>query len=431
MTPKILCVEDQKSRNKLVRELNLGFKVEAYAPPTFNELKEKVLLEKPDGAVIDIRLSEWGITEYRKKPIDGYDIGNGIDISRFLHDNMGIPIGFHSGYSKEYEEEIKRLPFKAFIIDKADYTSPTAFKKEFNPVVRATRDSNKNNPQLSVTPQQYLRLSTGEQVHLYKTVYGMNKKWVSTIFRTKGNFPWLRIRGRAVESFGAMLNGKRREVDGVAIESEYPDERKLIGKNDEQKNLPFFFWNVEKSSMLEDHFRLAGQALRNIPAGWRNSFGIALAPLCAEAYLEDDPVKVIRWCKELDEVGQLEVAKTIWKKLCLHGKVSRVNTFAKNFKQMKLPRIVEIFNARVEKIEGIHTAWVELKSYSSSQTNVVEPFDLKRLKESCVKYEDQLFEYTVYESGSGNVSMNIEPMAVFGRNPFDLLTERKGVNNEW
>jgi CheY-like chemotaxis protein len=430
MTAKILCVEDEKTRSKLVRGLHESFDVEAYAPQTFKEFREKVLLEKPDGAVIDIRLPQWGITEDRKQPIDGYMIGNGIDICRFLHDNMGIPIGLHSGFSDEYEEEIDKLPFKPFIIDKAVYTSLETFKKKFNPVVRATKDSNKSNPQLSITPQQYLHLSSAEQIHLYKTVYSMNKKWVDTLFKAKGDFLWIRIRGRAVESFGRKPNSNQRKVDGVPIEREYPDQDKLIGNTGERKTLPFFFWNVEKVSMLETQFRLAGPGLGAIPYGWRNSFGIAVAPLCAQAYLEHNSVKVLRWFKELDEVGQLEVAKTIWKKLLSQGKVSCVNEFAKNFKQMKLPRIVEIFKARVEKIEGSHTAWVELKRWSSSQTISVEPFDLKRLKESCVKYEDQLFEYTVYESGGGNVSMNIEPKAVFGRNPFDSLTERKGVNNE-
>src|SRR6185295_8375597 len=85
MTPKLLCVEDEKTREKLARGLRNDFDVEVYAPKSFKEFKERVLLEKPDGAVIDIRLREWGITETNKQRLDGFEIGNGLDISRFLY----------------------------------------------------------------------------------------------------------------------------------------------------------------------------------------------------------------------------------------------------------------------------------------------------------------------------------------------------------
>jgi hypothetical protein len=173
--------------------------------------------------------------------------------------------------------------------------------------------------------------------------------------------------------------------------------------------------------MLSRVFKQAGPWLANVPACAHSFFGISMAPTLADLYLDGEREQVLTWSAELDDVGKLEFAKCVFKRL--PKSKSAAEQFAQDLAETGLPVVIEVFKAEVRKIEGRHTAWVELRKWGGGRA-VAEPFDLGRLQKCGVKYEDQMFEYTVYENMRGDVATNVEPTVAHEGNPFDHSLER-------
>lgn len=425
-TTKVFVVEDKtKNRNELARRLQsprLNFDVSA--PKTLQGTINQILLERSDGGVFDIRLDQWGIG--KSKPayrVDGVEIRNGIDLAKFFSGiNRDAPIGFRSAYldDPDVREEMNRGGFKEpYIISKPLSPDIREFESELEPFRRATLNANRSNPLVSITAEQYRALTPNEQLRLYKMAFRRNKTRLDTMIKVWGDFTWV-----ALLDGTAYWVGDGHRVRGPAslrVRERYPTEAEMENVAAKARHPFFIFWNT-KADMLGRVFRQAGAWLGNVPKCAHSLLGLSVAPTLARLYLDGERKQALTWGAELDDVGKLEFAKCVFKQL--PGGKSAARQFAQEFAEVGLPAVVEVFKAEVRKIEGRHTAWVDLQKWGGGRV-VAEPFDLGRLQRCGVKYKDQMFEYTVYEAGIlRNVTTNVEPIVAHEGNPFDDSPER-------
>jgi hypothetical protein len=424
ITTKVVVVEDEeKNRAKLERMLQrqpIGFDVRA--PRSLEGTINQLLLERSDGGMFDIRLDRWGIG--KSKPafrVNGLEIRNGIDIANFFREiNEDAPVGFHSSYlgDEDVREEIGRLRFKPYEIPKPPPPDIKEFESELKDFRRDMINANKSNPLVSVTAQKYRTLTPNEQFRLYKMAFKRNRRWIDTMIKVWGDFTWVALLDGEV--YWAGNGHKLRRVAGLKIRERYPTEAEIKGVAAKATNPFFIFWNT-KADMLDKVFKQAGPWLANIPACARSFFGLSVARALADLYLAGERQKALTWCAELDDIGKLEVAKSVFK--LLRKSKSAVQRFERDFAEEGLPVVAEVFKAEVMKIEGRHTAWVELRKWGGGRA-VPEPFDLGRLQRCGVKYKDQMFEYTVYEGMRGDVATNVEPTVAHEGDPFYHPPER-------
>lgn len=426
-TTKVFVVEDEtKNRDELAKRLQsprLGFDVRA--PRTLEKTINQMLLERSDGGVFDVRLDEWGIG--KSKPaykVDGVEIRSGIDLAKFFSDiNRDAPICFRSAYldDPDVREEMSRVRFRSqpHIISKPLPPNVKEFENELKPFRDETLSANRANPLVSITTEKYRLLTTNEQLRLYKMALRGNKARLDRMIKVWGDFTWVALLDGT--AYWAGGGHRLRGPAGLKVKERYPTEAEMRNVAARAKHPFFIFWNT-KADMLGRVFKQAGPWLAEVPACAHSFFGLSVAPALADLYLAGERAQALAWGAELNDVGQLEVAKSVFK--LLPKSKSVVAQFAQDFAEAGLPVVAEVFKAEVRKIEGRHTAWVELKKWAGGKATA-EPFDLGRLQRCGVKYEDQMFEYTIYEAGTlRNVATNVEPTVAHEGNPFDHSPER-------
>lgn len=395
--------------------------ISVLAPNSLAATKNRLLLEISDGGMFDIRLGRWGIGESRSEPLNGHRIRNGIDLASFYHQiNEHSPVGFYSSFLKEkvVREAIDKLRFDTFEIEKPLPPDPQEIKDEFTPVRNAMINASMSNPLISMTAQDYYKLSLNERFRLFKIASNNIKPRIDAMIKVwKGVFSWVGVLdGKVIRVGGAH---RLQSVANLKIMKRYHTDAEVNCIVNNAKGPLFIFWN-DNADMLEKVFKLAGENLSNMPVSIRSFFGLSMAGVLSELYLDGENQAVLRLCAQLDDVGKLEVAKLIFKRLSKSKTI--IKKFTREFAEAGLPVVAEIFKSEVRKIEGKHTAWVELKKWSGGRT-VSEPFDLERLRKCGVKYENQMFEFTVYENLLGEVVTNVEPSVAHEANPFDSMYE--------
>jgi hypothetical protein len=259
-------------------------------------------------------------------------------------------------------------------------------------------------------PTDFARMSPGNRLQTYKSVYFNSAKWMDCNFSTVGDYAWVVVCGHSVEkdSYGISLNGGRSDDFGIQSIDKYPDLKTLKAISKRRNYFPFILWNTRKPEFIEQQFKQAGEQLVNIPRTWRSFFGVAMAQQCARVYVDYRERRVLNWCRELDETGKFEVTKQIYKRL-LGQTSSYISEFKRAVRRVELPQIVDILEAKVEDInEKESKALVVLQSaHGGAPFN--ELFDLKILKQANIEFTDQRFDYTVYQQPGGNIVVNIEP----------------------
>ncbi len=422
-TTKVVVVEDErKVRTDLKAVLQrpaVGFDVRA--PQSLQGTVNQLLLERSDGGMFDTRLDEWGVGEFKPEKVNGHIIKNGIDLAAFYREiNEDAPICFHSSFLDDphVRQQIDSLGFKTYEFRKPLPTDIREVREELRPFSDEMINANRSNPLVSITAQEYRTLTSNEQHRLYKMAFRRNKPWVDQMIKVWGDFTCVALLDGKVQWVGD--GHKLKRATGLKVRERYPTDAEMAAAAAKAKNFFFIFWNT-KADMLHKVFKQAGPWLGNVPASARSFFGLSMAKALARLYLGGERRESLTWAAELDGVGKLEVAKYVFKLMPKSKSVARQSE--RDLAEAGLPVVAEVFKAEVRKIEGRHTAWVELRKWGGGRA-VAEPFDLGRLQRCGVKYEDQMFEYTVYEGMRGDVATNVEPTVAHEGNPFDHSPER-------
>lgn len=409
----ILVVDDREDTGEFSKQSiqeERGYRVTS--PPSLKELKRLTVFETFDSALVDIDLTYWDLSER----LYGKTVANGIDIAKFLYrinSGAGAAIGLYSAKIEQNDlqtnDQIRRLGFNPKLIGKPIPYNADERREKFRPVLDEAGRSHSASPLYQLP--EFGSFSLGKRLHTYKSIYLRLYDWINFHFDSVGDFSWFVICGKYVEKdwYGEPLNGKGNSEfrQEITTSQSYPTTTKLKYISLRRKHFPFIFWNARKPDLVDS--QLAGERLAKIPRAWLQFFGLTIALACAEFYVAEEHRRVLSWCHYLDEPSRLEASKRIFDKL-FNRESRHISRFRRLFRRNGLPVIVDVFDARIDEVdrEG-RTAWVELvKKTSTGEKSFIEPFDIRRLSRCGVKYENQTFRYTVYETGN-SVSMNVEP----------------------
>jgi hypothetical protein len=411
---KILIVDDDPQTREATRFLvEEAFDYIACSPASPDELKTVMAFEACESALVDFDLRKWNLEEYK---LDEHTVRNGKDIADFysnLHDVSLVKI-----YSAKLQKD------GIIAIPKTLPPDMNQIKAIFRPFFEETATVQKLN--LSLQPEEFGKALILQQLQAYKKTCRLNEKWVRFNFEVVGNYSWTIISDRKIEKdyYGSPLNGNGDNSSqyDIRVREEYPSEQELAEIASRNNATSFVLWNTRDLELLEKQFERAGRHLKDIPEHLQDFFSLAVAGCLAEGYQGHDG-RVLQLVKRLTTVGQLETLKQIYTRL--EPGPQRKN-FIDKCKQFRLPMITEIYKATVDEIDPMtETAWVELIPWSDYMPREGGSFELRRLKEHGVRYEDQEFEYTVYQIYTNDEATNIEFVEVPERNPFNSLVRQE------
>ncbi len=413
----ILVVDDLKKQGDIVTghiKERRGYRV--FSPESLSDLIMNLPFVIYEGVLIDVVWEEWKppvkLKNYKKK------IHDGIDFARFIFDinpKLAQAIALYSSVAQlgdpSMKQRIKSLPFVPKLISTPFSWKRTEAKKEINPLLDEASKVHRFNPLIQSPELSGRPINTRFQV--YKSVVAEYSKWTDFSFETIGDYAWAVICGSNMEKdyYGMPLNGGHNGFD-IKHNDHYPSAVTLSQLSKRRHLFPFILWNTRKPEFLDAQFELAGPQLTKIPEQWRSFFGIAMARQCPYAYLGGQDHKVLKWCRELDEYGRIEVPKQIYK-LLRQEDPSHIEKFARRCEAQELPVIADVLTGKVESINREHKDedkwWAKVVMWTHGGDSFIETFNLKRLSDSNINFPDTRFEYTVYQRPRGEVTALIEP----------------------
>lgn len=406
LRPRILIVDDDPRIGRGLKELiEREFDCTVCFPQTVEALQKTVLNEAFDSVLVDTKLNRWSL------PISvfGEYINDGIDFAR--------------AYCRVQPECLivifgpSLLPFKEIVdtriaklssckIKTLDRPLPSrlselqAVLKVLKPGIEETAIIHQANP-IFLPFEVHQGLPEEEKFLrdrlLYKQACQRMEKLVNINLQEYGDSSWTVLCGGNFQKgyYGELLNGHSASSLDVNIMKRYPRKGELKELARAEKTNAFVFWNTRGPSILSKQF--SDERLEKIPETLADEFGMAVADSCAEAYHQDADNHVIQWCKNLSPLGRLDVVKAIFKSLN-GGRKTSLKVLSQRCKRARLSRIVDVYNARVEKIiEDKNTAIIELTNLAGDDS-FAAPFDLGKLKGKGIKERDQSFEYSVWIS---------------------------------
>lgn len=410
----ILVVDDLKRQGDIISghiKERRGYR--AILPESVKELVQSILFAIYEGAMIDV---VWG-KEWSPLKLKSYKwkIQDGVDFARFIFDlnpKMAESIALYSTVADlnepDLNHKIERLPFKPKLIPTPLPWNRVQAQKKIDPLLAEASKVRKANPLLQ--PPEFIDLPLNDRILTYKSIYSEYSKWIDFHFDTIGDYSWGVMCGAMVEKglYGMPINGGNYGYPVEAL-AQYPDEKTLKSLSKKRDFFPFIFWNARKPELLGPQFEMAGPGLSKIPDKWRSFFSIAMARQCSKAYIGGQERQVLDWCRELNEVGKVEITKQIYKLLRRESPRADVEKFAQMAETRELPVIADILLGKVDHIDrekGL--ARVAMRTHDDDA--FVEVMKLERLERANVRFVDTWFEYTVYQLPRGEVVANIEPV---------------------
>jgi hypothetical protein len=408
----ILVVDDLLNQGNIVRghiKDRRGFG--GVLPESVKELIQSVLFKVYEGAMIDIVWEEWE-RPFRVKGLKKA-IHDGIEFARFifgLNPKLAESIALYSSVARLGEPELMRridsLPFQPKVISTPFHWNRKEAQKELKPIFDEVARVRKANPLRQ--PPNFIDRPLNEKLLAYKSINAEYARWADCHFDNIGDYSWAVVCGTNVETelYGAPLSNEKNNY-GIDASEQYPKGEALERLSKKRDNFPFIFWNARKPEFIKSQFELAGPGLTKIPRMWRSFFGIAMAPPCSRAYLGGDEVKVLEYCRELDDTGKVEVTKQIYKLLRKESPAG-IERFAQMAAARELPVIADSLMGEVASIDRVNSsAKVIIRTFEGQA--FVEVMRLERLEEAGVRFVGKEFEYTVYQQHRGQVSATIEP----------------------
>ena len=417
--PKVLVVEDETYGKEIAASLKHDFGFSVCFPKDPDALAECLSTETFDGAMIDLQLKEgpWK-TVWQGKRFSGEFVKDGNGVKRValkLNDQL-------LAYTYTTADTGK-APKGVLLIRKPIDPHSGALKKALQSFGDATREHVRAVGPLEINYQRYNRLTFNERIQAYKKALSLNANRFKQVFVDLGNVTWLLLAGKKIRFCGESLVPDRQGPGPFrSVHRARFLKQNIITKAAKASHVfPFPFWNTSNLSYHDKQFELAGPGLSNLPATVQELFSICIAYTCGEAYVEEPDSKVLEWCKQITPEGKIHVSKLVFKRFSGDGHRG-LSRFIRNTERLTLPRIVEIYDATVDKIDKAKSAaWVELRKHGEDRISMVEPFNLKLLREHGVRYENQTFEYAVYRWPTGGLGMNIELSQDHDRPMFSFL----------
>ncbi len=412
---KVLLVEDKDAGSAIVDELkDDGFAV--CWPRTPELLAQCMATETFDAAIADHLLTENPLDLKGGKRILGSMVRNGRDVRRLLLKfRADSPVVLYTTVRKARVPEAVYIQKPIKPAKGALKTTLSDFRENTLNYVRAT------GPWL-MKYEDFNKLTFNEQIQLYKKALNLNAKWLKVALRDLGNVSWLLLGDKKVRLCGKSLNRDEEDYNPFNIDrAVYPDSKAITTVAKATRVFPYPFWNTSKLEYLDKQFALAGPGLSNYPEMVRHLFSIAVAKACADAYVKDSHSSALRWSPKLTPEGKVQLSKSVFKRLAGLGRAA-FGRFVKISDKLTLPTMVEIYEAKVNKIDlNKSAAWIELRKFGHDRVSMVEPFNLPLLKKNGVKREYQKFEYAVYRWPTGRISVDIELTQEFDRPLFSFL----------
>lgn len=403
--PKVLVVEDEKYGAEIANALKHDFGFLVCYPKDPASLAECLSTETFDGAMIDVNLDKgpWK-TVQRGQRMSGVTIKNGDDVKRVARKlNAQLPAYTYTTADRPRLEA-------NYHIRKPINPHTGALKKALNEFSDATLEHVRAVGPWVMPYQRYTKLTFNERIQSYKKALSVNAKRFKQVFADLGNVAWLLLADKKIRLCGESLS---HPSDGATpfptvARAKFLNQRAITEVATLSHVFPFPFWNISKFEYMAKQFELAGPELSRFPPLVRDLFSICVADTCGEAYVAEPDNKLLKWCSKITNEGKIHISKLVFKELGGNGDRG-FSRFVRVSERLTLPRIVEIYEATVSKIDrGKSTSWVELRKCGEERISLVEPFDLKLLTENGVKHQHQKFEYAVYRWPNGGLGMSIE-----------------------
>lgn len=400
LKPRILIVDDNvEVGNGLKEIIEDEFDCTVYFPPSIEALEKVVRSEAFDSVLVDADLSSW------RSPASVFDreVHDGIDFARAYCGiqqkalivicgaaNLPSQPQVNSRLNRLAGCNVKTIPRPLPLGKKETHKALAVLA----PRIDETKIIHRENPifQPMNRDQGMPRLERELRGRLlYRQARQQTEKWANYYLRKEGDSSWVVLCGGKFQEdyFGEPLNG-----DGAS--RPYPGQDELANLAGLKRTRPFLFWNTSDTTVLSKQF--ADGRFKKIPDALSLDFSMAVASDCARAYKEGEERHVMEWCRKLEPKVQLEPLRAIFTSFKnLNGDAQRsIRNFSGRCRRAQLNRVVDVYEARVEKlVKTENTATVELTS-TTSEENFMAPFDLTKLNERGVRNIDQCFEYTVY-----------------------------------
>ena len=406
----ILVVDDIKTQGEIVEgHINERTGYQGVSAMSIPELVQKMLFGVYEGAMIDVIWDRW----HDPIRLGDKEIEDGIDLAEVLFDvnpRLEDSIALYSSAAdlrEPFASKMRRLPFKPKFIRTPFPVDRDVTQQKLDPVLDEAKKIYKSDP-LRQSPQ-LVDEPLNKRIHAYKSVCCEYSKFLDFHFNSVGDYAFAVFCGSRADKnlYGKAVNGHHNGF-GIQANDKYPSEETLTQISKDKGFFPFPFWNMRELAFLERQFDLAGTRLVNVPEKWRSLFGIAVAKPCAQAYRAGNEDKVLDWCKRLDQVGQLETCKQIYRLLRSSESKSELEAFAERTDKQELPVIIDVLTGTTHSIDPEEqSAAVVMETHDGER--FPETMRLERLERSCIKFIETEFEYTVYRLPRGEVTANIEP----------------------
>lgn len=414
--PKVLLIEDEEIlRGELIQLFKDNFRCKVVSPSSFAELKEKILLNRFDGVLIDIIYDnqKW-LGNDKVIKIGGFIIRDGIDVADYFRKNFGnIAISFFSANfdKKRIAHRLKKFSTDILMLPKALPPDHGIVEKKFIPVLEPINENEIRNSKFKALDENKKMTNPEKSMHYKNMIYEGNRQ---DLFAEFNDCAWQIDCGDVLlpKFMGPHINSNVKQKHNSQL-NHYPDETEITNIGINYKSAPLIFWNTRIKKFIEKQFDLAGSRLQNIPRSWLQYFNVSLAISCVNAYYDSNggKDKYIDMICQLDDDGiidaQLEV---VMKHTNGHNRRKDIEKNIEPFAEKTGINLFECFVGRVGEIENNKTVWVELKSLFDSEIEVSRPLDYERLKKFGVKYKESRFLYKIFETSNGIRGTLIEPV---------------------
>jgi hypothetical protein len=414
MAPRnVLVVDDLATQANIARDKikdRPGYR--PFSPP-IEDLLSSILFRTYEGAMIDV-IWENPVPVLPDKVLDRYSqITDGIDFADFifrLNPKLKQAIAIYSTAAdldeRGLDQRIRNLPFKPKRIQTPFSYDHAHTKKLLAPLLNEVDRVHRSNPLLQ--PTDFLSQPLNARIQTYRAITLEYSNWLDFQFDVVGDYSWAMMCGADIEKkdYGMPLNGGNGGFN-VSCWDRYPVAAELEQISKRTKFFPFMLWNTRKPEFIEAQFEYAGEQLRKIPEKWRHFFAISVAHRCADLYRDGHDGKVLKWCRDLDNYGRVEVAKQIHKSLRREDPAS-VERFGLTLEKHELPVIVDVLLGKVDSFDDERkSARIVMKTHHGEY--FTESLSQTRLARSNIRFVDTWFEYTVYRQPKGEVVADIEP----------------------
>ncbi len=401
----ILYIEDEA----LNRENNIAIlqKYGKVLPPTTGEECKSAL--DVDGfkvAIIDYKLTKW-VGKNNEKPIkiDDREIANGIEIAEYLIEkNPEINIGLFSSF----EDALRRDVRAAKLTENVEI-----IESEFEPEKSSSQLPNYlkkfNNFILSLE-----NISTNETNYPF---------WVRRYFTNRLFHP-IKLGAQILKTgpFGLKEVFSRQDIKNekqfISAEEKFANRNSLSIKTKSIRSNIIEIKNNENNHLLSVNTiyeMIMSNNLSKISLNTALSPDLIAAEMLCEFYFEDsiNYTDFALAAKLLPLNAQLECQKYMYRKILnkymneFHAK-EQVYEMTNKFSDLGLPKILDIFLARIDKMED-KISYVKLTSLSPERVVRAEKFDNLHIQKYHLT-EDSQFEYTIYEPCEGSIAFQIQPV---------------------